>query len=103
MGRAMRGFVEFVGGLVIGIAVGYAAAVLLAPHEGAESRAWLSDEAGAFADRPRQVADNMQARFQRAVEQGRIAAAETRAQLERASGLESQEPTGTSSGATTSI
>lgn len=103
MGRAVRGFAEFLGGLVVGIAVGYAAAVLLAPYEGAESRARLYDGAGEFADRPRQMADNMQARFKRAVEQGRIAAAETRAELEKASGLESEETRRAARGATTSI
>lgn len=103
MGRAVRGFAEFAGGLLVGMAVGYAAAVLLAPYEGAESRARLYDGASSFSERPRQMAGNMQARFQHAVEQGRIAAAETRAELEKASGLESQETRRAARGATTSI
>jgi gas vesicle protein len=86
MGRAVRNLVEFVGGLLTGVVIGYTAALFLAPYEGAESRARLREGAGTLAERPRQMADDVQARVQRAVEQGKIAAAQARAELEEASG-----------------
>lgn len=89
MGRATRGFMEFVSGLLAGVALGYAAALLLAPAEGKESRTRLQDGADALRERPRQVADDVQARVMRAVEQGRQAASEARSELERTAGLAS--------------
>ena len=91
MGRATRGFMEFVSGLLAGVVLGYAAALLLAPAEGKEARTRLHDGADALRERPRQVADDVQARVLRAVEQGRQAASEARSELERSAGLASPE------------
>ena len=87
MGRAARASGEFLTGVLAGVVLGYVAALLLAPYEGLESRARLQGSATALRDRPRHLADEVQARVQRAVEQGRQAAAQTRAELERAAGM----------------
>ena len=89
----MRSLVEFAFGFAIGVSWGYLAAILLAPHEGATSRMLLQREAGALRRRPRQAVDQVQARVQYAVEEGRRAAAETRAELEATAGL-AEEGTG---------
>lgn len=86
MRRSALAAAEFVAGAAVGFAVGYAAALLLAPYEGGESRLLLQARAEALKERPRRVAGQVQARVERAVEEGRRAAAETRAELESAAG-----------------
>jgi len=87
MGRDTNPFVDFVSGLVAGLTIGYAASLLFAPQEGAESRARLAVGAEALRDAPRTVLDEVQARLHRAVEEGRQAAEDARAELEAAAGL----------------
>lgn len=81
--RALRSLVEFVAGFAFGAAIGYFAAVLLAPNEGAASRDLLLEESDVLRRKPREKVDLLQARIQFAVEEGRRAAAEARAELER--------------------
>lgn len=98
MARASRAVIEFVSGLLAGITVGYAVALLLAPAEGSEARARVREGADAFRLTPRQVADEVHARIHHAVEQGRQAAADARAELEAAAGLHPFAPSDDSPG-----
>jgi gas vesicle protein len=87
MSRNIQAIVGFSAGVVAGLAVGYVAAVLLAPDEGAATRLKLQGGANALLAKPRGAADQLQARLQQAMDEGRHAAAETRAALEASSGL----------------
>jgi gas vesicle protein len=89
MRRASRALAEFLSGVVAGLAIGYVMALLLAPDEGTESRTRLKEGTEALRETPRQIAEEVQARVQRAVEEGRQAAAEARSELERSAGLAS--------------
>jgi gas vesicle protein len=84
MGTLLRWAGKFVGGAVVGLALGYVAAVLLAPDEGDDGRPKRLEGAEAFREVPRLLIDDMQARLQFAVEEGRQAAAAARAELETA-------------------
>lgn len=90
MGKLLRSTGDFVSGVVAGLTLGYAVALLLAPSEGRQARTRLREgAAGAFkegADAIRQaplgILDEVQARIQFAMEEGRRAAAAARAELE---------------------
>jgi len=88
MARAVRGLIEFMSGMMVGIAMGYAAALLLAPAEGDENRARVREGAEAIRETPHQVAEQVQSRVQQAVEQGRRVASEARTELESVAGLD---------------
>lgn len=79
----MRGLFQFMGGLLVGMAVGYVAAVILLPGEDSDPRQRLQGSAAALRAAPRQV----QSRLQTAVEEGQRAAAQTRADMEAAAGV----------------
>lgn len=83
----LRSLVAFASGLMVGLALGYAAALALAPYEGADTRVRLRSEASTIRTRPRKVAGSVQTRFQNAVEEGRLAAAEAREELQTSAGL----------------
>lgn len=91
LGGSSRSVMDFMVGVVSGLALGYVFGLLMAPDEGAASRARLQESAEAWREAPRQVVDEMQLRVHRAAEAGRQAAAETRAELESASGLRRSE------------
>ena len=84
----MRGLIQFMGGLMVGVAVGYVMAVVLAPGEDADPRQRLQESAQALRSAPRQV----QTRIQTAVEEGQRAAAQTRAEMESAAGVRPPDP-----------
>ncbi|MFN2251118.1 MAG: hypothetical protein ACK2UL_04305 [Anaerolineae bacterium] len=83
MVRALVSIGKFGMGLLVGGSLGYFVAVLLAPQEGALSRGALGDESDALRRGPRETFDGLQARILFAIEEGRRAAEETRAELER--------------------
>jgi gas vesicle protein len=89
--RAIRALTEFAVGVLAGIAAGYATALLLAPSEGDEARQRVRQSAEAMKEAPGQVAEEVQVRVQRAVDQGRKAAEDARAELESAAGFKSGE------------
>lgn len=73
--------------MFVGAAFGYFAALLMAPEEGAEARRRLSEQAARLTTAPREGADRLKARIDYAVDEGRRAAAETRAEIEQQTGL----------------
>lgn len=81
MTKATRWLGDFVGGVTLGLAVGYVVAVLLTQREGEDTRAKLLEGAEALREAPRALVDDVQARFQFAIEEGRTAAAAARAEL----------------------
>ena len=87
MGRAFWGIVDFAGGIVAGFAFGAVAALLLAPREGADTRAKLSTAAEEALQKPRDVVDDLQTRVTRAIEEGKQAAADARAEMEATAGI----------------
>ena len=92
MGKAVDALAEFLGGMLAGIAVGYAGALLLAPREGAATRARVRDTALTLKAAPAQVAGEVQGRVQSAVEEGRRAAAGSRRELESVAGFRADMP-----------
>jgi gas vesicle protein len=87
MVRALANIVDFTGGVVAGFAFGVVAALLLAPSEGEEMRARISSSAEDALQKPRDVVDDLQTRVSRAIEEGRQAAAEARAEMEQSAGI----------------
>jgi gas vesicle protein len=87
MSKTFRSLTDLASGLVAGLTVGFVAALLLAPEEGDETRARLAGGAGGALRKPRDIAEDLQARVNRAIEEGRQAAAEARAEMEAAAGL----------------
>jgi gas vesicle protein len=87
MGRAFWTVVDFAGGIVAGFAFGAIAALLLAPREGVETRAKLSTSAEEALQKPREVVDDLQSRVTRAIEEGKQAAADARAEMEATAGI----------------
>ncbi len=87
MGSFMRSIADFGGGLVAGFAFGVVAGLLVAPREGEETRALLADTADDALHKPREVVDDLQSRVNRAIAEGRQAAADARAEMESAAGL----------------
>jgi gas vesicle protein len=85
--RTLDGAVEFISGLLAGLTLGFAAALLLAPREGSVARSELHDQAEHLRHRPRELVGEVQARLEHAVQEGRLAAAEMRAELEASAGL----------------
>lgn len=83
----LRSASDFGGGLVAGFAFGFVAALLVAPHDGEETRALLADTADEAMHRPREVVDDLQSRVNRAIAEGRQAAADARAEMETAAGI----------------
>ena len=80
--------VRFLGGLFLGMVLGYAVGIALAPTEGGSSRARLRDEARALKADPRLLTDGVRSRVETAVEDGRRAAAEKRRELASEVGLD---------------
>ena len=87
MGRFLRSIADFGGGLVAGFAFGIVAGLLVAPREGEETRALIVDTADDALHKPREVVDDLQSRVNRAIAEGRQAAADARAEMENAAGL----------------
>ena len=85
--KLLRNLADFTGGIVAGLTVGFGVALLLAPREGEETRALLSEGADEARHKPREVVDDLQSRVNRAIEEGRQAAADARAELEESAGL----------------
>lgn len=69
-------------GLLTGVGVGYLLGLVADHFKDARSPEDFQMRAQALAGKPREVADQLQARIEQAVEEGRQAAAETRAELE---------------------
>jgi gas vesicle protein len=87
MSKAVWGVVDFAGGVVAGFAFGMVAALLLAPREGDATRARISTSAEDALNKPLEVVDDLQARVNRAIEEGRQAAAQARAEMEATAGI----------------
>lgn len=87
MGRFLRDISDFGGGLLAGFAFGVVAGLLVAPREGEETRAILADTADDALHKPREVVDDLQSRVNRAIAEGRQAAADARAEMESAAGI----------------
>lgn len=85
--RVLRDLADFGGGMIAGVTVGFVAALLLAPHEGEETRALIREGAGDAMQKPGDVVDDLQSRVNRAIEEGRQAAAEARAEMEGSAGI----------------
>ena len=85
--RLLRAVVRFTTGFAIGFVLGYAAAMLWTPCDGASARLALHGEAERLPTRPREVLQDARHRVRHAVDEGRKAAAEARAELEASSGL----------------
>ena len=65
-------FVSFLAGMVIGGLVGAAAAMLLAPQSGEETRALISDKGIELKDKAVDVGQDMQLRAEKALETTRV-------------------------------
>jgi len=91
MSKSVRSFTDLMSGIVAGLTVGFVTALLLAPEEGDETRAKLGGGADEALRKPREIADDIQSRVNRAIEEGRQAAAEARAEMEASAGLRPQE------------
>ena len=87
MKKTLHDFTDFVSGIVAGLSLGFVAALLLAPQEGDETRARLAEGADDALSKPKGVVDDLQTRVSRAIEEGRQAAADARAELEVSAGL----------------
>jgi hypothetical protein len=87
MVRVLRAVVGFVAGFAVGSAFGYAATTLLTPYEGQQARYRLLRDSATLRALPRERVDSLQARIQYAVDEGRRAAAETRAEIEAQTGV----------------
>jgi hypothetical protein len=87
MTQALRGLMQLAIGFVFGLALGYALAQVLAPTEGEETRRRLEREAETLRQRPRKAATEAQSRIHHAIEEGRRAAEDARAELEAQAGL----------------
>jgi gas vesicle protein len=87
MSKAVKALGDFTSGVIAGLTVGIVTALLLAPREGEETRNLLADGTEGALNRPRELADDIQARILRAIEEGRQAAAEARAELEASAGI----------------
>lgn len=91
MTKSLRSLTDLVSGVVAGLTVGFVTALLLAPDEGDETRAKLGEGAEGALRKPRELADDIQTRVNRAIEEGRQAAAEARAEMEASAGLRHDE------------
>lgn len=69
-------------GFMTGAGVGYLLGLAANHFKDARTPEDFQMRAQALADKPREVADQLQARIEQAVEEGRQAAAQTRAELE---------------------
>ncbi len=78
----LGGLTKLASGLLTGVGLGYLIGWLIVHFKDARSPEDLQARAQALADKPREVKGQIQARIQLAVEEGRQAAAETRAELE---------------------
>ena len=87
MSKGLRGIADLASGIVAGLTVGFVTALLLAPQEGDETRSQLEDGVDTAIQKPKHMADDLQARVHRAIEEGRQAAAEARAEMEAQAGL----------------
>jgi len=79
----MRGLIEFAGGFLAGLVVGYAVSVLASPRPGVDAPTRLKANAMTLVETPRRARD----RVQGAVAEARRASADTRAELETTAGL----------------
>jgi len=82
LGRLVRAMAVLMLGVAAGVGLGYLIGLLVRHFEGAGSPAELQARALALRDKPLELAGEVQARFQLAMQEGRLAAAETRAALE---------------------
>jgi gas vesicle protein len=87
MSKTLRTIADLASGVVAGLTVGFVTALLLAPEEGDETRSKLTAGAEGALKKPRELADDIQVRVNRAIEEGRQAAAEARADMEASAGL----------------
>jgi gas vesicle protein len=87
MSKVLRTLTDLGSGIVAGLTVGLVTALLLAPEDGEETRAKLTGGAEGALRKPRELAEDLQARVNRAIEEGKQAAAEARAELEASAGL----------------
>lgn len=73
--------VDFLAGFFVGALVGAAAALLLAPQSGEETRAFIREKGIELQERSAEMSADAQAKLQEIVEQGKTAASDKKAEL----------------------
>lgn len=91
MMRTIGHLLAFFVGVATGVLIGYGLGVMLAPQEGAESRALLRAQTRQLGEQQRELADKVRSRVEVAVEEGKRAAAEKRGELEAKAGVDESE------------